>query len=946
MPTVHTPADEPPAEPGEPVRNARGLTLAAVPRASWVLGAFCLLLPGVLWGLSKIRLENDVENWLPKDDPYAVRLAWFERHFPSDERLVVGWDGVDAADPRLLAFADALRGTPDAEGLPRGGTRLVEGVVTPAELAGRMIDSGVSEEEAVRRVTGLLVGGGPLRVVLSEAGRADPRTAAATIAAAVRVAAGVDAAVAPPPEPELLAAGESADAPADDGDNPASAFDPVRPHDLVVDWPRIDSDPAARAAAEAAVLAARDAEGRNYVEAVFRQAGSPAAVSLTLSEAGAADRAATLDALRAAAETVGVAPGDLRIGGRTVTALALNEAIKRTAFNRGVPWWNLWAKSPVLLSFLISAALAFWLLGGVGVGLAVLGGTVVAVFSSLSLVPITGGGMNMVLVVMPSLLMVLTLSAGVHLVNYFRRAAAIDPATAVARALATARVPTTLAAGTTAVGLASLMVSPLVPVREFGMYSAVGCGVMLLVTLVGLPALLAHLPAKPKPEGASHAAWERFAAVLVANRHKVVLACLAVSAAFSLGLTRFRTETKVIKYFPETAKVVRDYAYFENHVTGVVPVEVVVRFDAESLEVPTSAFTKRMELVRQITERVRAHPEISGALSLASFRPPAEPFPEDGSFLAKKLYYNRAREVARRVLGEREVGKPPKDWEFPPNPGAEGFVTIAKLAAPGDAGDVLAEPGDELWRIGAQANILTDVDYADLTEDLNRIAAEALAETPGSGYAVTGLVPLFLRTQTAVLDGLISSFGLAFAVIAIVMSVVLGSARAGVLSMLPNILPVTSVFGLVSWFAVPVDIGTMISASVALGIAVDGTLHLVAAFRHAAPELNRRQAAADALVACGPALWQTSLIVGLGLLVLAPAELLLVSRFGWLMAALIAAALVADVVLLPALLAGPMGGLIRRAGAVPNEQTVAEGIAVADEPVRPQLAAYTRPAAG
>ena len=930
-------ADRP--QTGEPVRNARGLRLAAVPRASWTLGAFCLVLPVVLWGMSRIRLENDVENWLPDDDPYAVRLAWFERHFPSDERLVVGWDGVDAADPRLLAFADALRGTPDAEGVPRGGTRLVEGVVTPAELAGRMVDAGVSEDEAVRRVVGLLAGGGPLRVVLTDAGRADPATAAGSIAAAVRTAAGVYAAVEPVPEPELLG-GRAYDEPVYDDEQvvvvegePVApfAFDAVRPHDLTIGWDRIDADPAAVAAARNAALGARDGEGRNYVAEVFRQPGSPAAVSLTLSEAGAADRAATIAALREAAESVGVPGGDLRIGGRTVTALALNEAIKRTAFNRGVPWWNLWEKSPVLLSFLVSAGLAFWLLGGVKVALAVLGATVAAVFTSLSLVPLTGGGMNMVLVVMPSLLMVLTLSAGVHLVNYFRRAAAIDPANAVARALATARVPTVLAAGTTAVGLASLMVSPLVPVREFGMYSAVGCGVMLLATLVGLPALLAHLTPKPRAEGGTHRAWERFAAALVNRRHAVVAGCLLIAAAFSLGLTRFRTETKVIKYFPETAKVVRDYAYFENHVTGVVPVEVVVRFDGDLVDSPESAFTDRLELVRTVAEKIRANPEISGALSLADFRPPAEPLPEGAGTFARLRYSRTAAETERQVKED---------------PGSAGFLAVAQSAAPasGAGGEPLAKAGDELWRIGAQANILTDVDYAVLTEQLENAAAETLAATPGSGYAVTGLVPLFLRTQTAVLDGLISSFGLAFAVIAVVMAVVLGSARAGVLAMLPNILPVTSVFGLVSWFAVPVDIGTMISASVALGIAVDGTLHLVAAFRHAPPELDRREAAADALVACGPALWQTSLIVGLGLLVLAPAELLLVSRFGWLMAALIAAALVADVILLPALLAGPMGGMIRRAGAVPNEETVAEEIAVADEPVRPQLAAYTRPA--
>ena len=59
-------------------------------------------------------------------------------------------------------------------------------------------------------------------------------------------------------------------------------------------------------------------------------------------------------------------------------------------------------------------------------------------------------------------------------------------------------------------------------------------------------------------------------------------------------------------------------------------------------------------------------------------------------------------------------------------------------------------------------------------------------------------------------------------------------------------------------------------------------------------------------------MWQTSLAVGLGLLMLAPAELLLISRFGWLMAALIGAALISNVVLLAALLAGPLGWMIQR----------------------------------
>jgi hypothetical protein len=73
---------------------------------------------------------------------------------------------------------------------------------------------------------------------------------------------------------------------------------------------------------------------------------------------------------------------------------------------------------------------------------------------------------------------------------------------------------------------------------------------------------------------------------------------------------------------------------------------------------------------------------------------------------------------------------------------------------------------------------------------------------------------------------------------------------------------------------------------------------------------SRQQSIIDALVHCGPAMWQTSLAVALGLLVLVPADLLLISRFGWLMAAIVGVALLGDIILIPQLLAGPLGALL------------------------------------
>ena len=117
------------------------------------------------------------------------------------------------------------------------------------------------------------------------------------------------------------------------------------------------------------------------------------------------------------------------------------------------------------------------------------------------------------------------------------------------------------------------------------------------------------------------------------------------------------------------------------------------------------------------------------------------------------------------------------------------------------------------------------------------------------------MVPLFLQTQQAVLRSLIVSFGVAFVLIGLIMIYLLKHPVSGLMTMIPNVLPIGMVFGLISWAGISVDIGTMITASVALGIAVDGTLHLLTWFRKGILEgLPRRDAIAQALAHCGPAL--------------------------------------------------------------------------------------------
>ncbi|MFN0197056.1 MAG: efflux RND transporter permease subunit, partial [Planctomycetaceae bacterium] len=518
-----------------------------------------------------------------------------------------------------------------------------------------------------------------------------------------------------------------------------------------------------------------------------------------------------------------------------------------------------------------------------------------------SIVPPTGGSMNMVLVVMPVLLLVITISGAIHFVNYWQHAAAQNIETAVQESIKMAREPVLLAGITTAIGLISLVTSTLVPVRDFGIYSAIGCLLSLVVILYGLPSILYYWPAKARPEQEQRrVGWQSYAQLILKCRWPIYALSLLCFAGGIYSLKWFRTETKVIRYFDDSSSIVNDYRYLEENLAGIIPLDIVSRFDKSFQDEKT--ILDRMEIVREVTQELRKNPEISGAISLPDFRPVSEIPPADAGFRVQAKFRKEAQITETRIRQSVETDENP-------------FFAVAgqstDLHQPGDAGIVAA--GDELWRISAQSAVMSDVTYASLTAQIDATIQSVLKYHPGTQHVVTGTVPLFLRTQQAVLDSLIVSFGIAFAVIALIMAIYLRHPVSGLISMIPNILPVIAIFGLISAQGIAIDIGTMITASVALGIAVDGTLHLLSWFRSGISRgLSRKQAIIEGVAHCAPAMCQTSLIISLGLLVLYPTELLLVSRFAWVTSSLVGAALIGDLVLLPALLMGRLGMLIER----------------------------------
>ena len=201
----------------------------------------------------------------------------------------------------------------------------------------------------------------------------------------------------------------------------------------------------------------------------------------------------------------------------------------------------------------------------------------------------------------------------------------------------------------------------------------------------------------------------------------------------------------------------------------------------------------------------------------------------------------------------------------------------------------------------------------------------------GSGpmqVVYTGVVPVVYKAQRTLLQSLANSIGLAFVLIAAVMIWLLNPGKlpidwlrpkqlgygiaAGTVAMIPNVFPLLLVFGVMCHQGIEIDIGTMMTASVAMGVAVDDTIHFLAWFRENLDKgMHRVEAVIETYRRVGPAMTQTTVVGGLGLFVFSLSTFTPTQRFGTLMLVMLAAALLGDLILLPALLAGPAGKLFK-----------------------------------
>lgn len=661
----------------------------------------------------------------------------------------------------------------------------------------------------------------------------------------------------------------------------------------------------------------RDEVIRRFQGTLVGPDGETTCAVITLSEEGNANRTAALDAIkRVAVDHCGIPEEDLRLGGDAV----INAAIDLES-ERAVRQW-------IALSWAAALTAAWFCLRSVKLMVTVFSVAVYSSAVSTSVVYFTGGTMNLVMVVMPVLIYVLTLSACIHLANYYYDAVREEGlADAPQRSLAAGWLPCALSAGTTALGLVSLSVSHVVPVRMFGIYSSTGMLLSLGILMLLFPAMLETWPPPARRHVETRAWWRRrflqpFAGKVVLLRAWILAVGLPAIVLFAVGVAFVQTSVAPARFFPEDGRWWRNVVWLQRNIGAVVPFEVLLEFPElhgheDSDDSYTLTFLERLELAGRVADVVRSVEHVGGTLSPATFGPSQESRDELG---AQDVDLGRTGQALLRIAGVRD-----RDW-------LRRSVLNRRLLRYRNHFEetryLQPTDGGEQWRISARVSPVDGMNYDLLLEEVQRrvdaqLAAEGL-DRDVVRPIYTGVVPLVFVAQRELLDGLFKSFCLAFALIAVVMTVLLRSPTAGLTSMVPNIFPAAIVFGMMGWLGILVDVGAMMTASVALGIAVDDTLHFLTWFRRSrAAGHSREVAIANAYDRCAVAMMQTTTVAGLGLVVFVLSDFQPVSQFGLLMAVLLAAALVGDLVLLPAMLATKVGeGFVKHGlGRRPEDRT-------------------------
>lgn len=430
--------------------------------------------------------------------------------------------------------------------------------------------------------------------------------------------------------------------------------------------------------------------------------------------------------------------------------------------------------------------------------------TGVTVVMTLGLYAGLGHQVNVITSLLPPLLLVLSITTAIHLYEGWAQSgsATADRTERLRRLLGFFLVPCFMTALTTAIGLGSLVVSDIPAVRQFGAFGALGIMLSFALNFTLLPAVLSFLEppatAVRRPVGRVVDAFLGSVASLAVRRPGLVILVAALPTLLALaGLPMIRNNTDLLRFLREEEPLVRDTRFIDASLGGAAAIDLVIeRRDGRPLTGVGDVYR-----LQDFVDAVRRQPAVTGVLA-----------PTD---LLSLL--NRAEHRLDRPALPQEQG-----------PLLELFDLLDAAADQDDIRRVMT-PDARRMRVAVRLHAIGTGAAETLLGEIDAAGRSAL----GPDYRVTPVGQFHKVTidSNRLVTGQVRSFGLALALVLLVVGLMLRSARLLVAAILPNVVPILWTMGAMGWLGIDLSTATTMVASVVLGIAVDDAIHYLARFR-------------------------------------------------------------------------------------------------------------------
>ena len=498
---------------------------------------------------------------------------------------------------------------------------------------------------------------------------------------------------------------------------------------------------------------------------------------------------------------------------------------------------------------------------------------------TVGLFVIFGNKMNMVSGMLIPLVFIISLATTVHILNRFYLEVALsgDKRESILKTLRHICVPCFLTCVTTSIGFLSLVVSDVTPVKTTGIFMAAGIMMSFFVCITLVPGMLSLFPERmskhliniKKDRSSNNKEFQGiygFIGKFVRNNTIYVFFISLVFVGVAIyGVTKIDAESSIFESFPESSEITRSTEHIEQELMGLIPMDIVVDTGNTGSVFQPDVLMK----MEKLQDYLKGIPEVTKSVSVVDYV----------KYLNKLL--NKDNPDSPVVTKDKAID----------------YVKLASLHGDSIVAGLYTEDYNE-GRVSVRMKNVGSSRYKLIVNDIERFIK---VNFPLSvSCAITGIVPLLMDMQGYLIESQIKTFTLAFILIFICIALLLKSTRIGMMSMIPNLVPIAITLGVMGYVGINLDVATIMIASVAIGISVDDTIHFLYRFKEEFKKDGDHYLAIQrTLSGVGRALIFTTVVATCGFLVFCLSSFKAIQYFGLLTGITMVSALVADLFILP-----------------------------------------------